>query len=560
MNTRVSRDELLTQKERYSAFITQSTEGIWRFELEQPISVTLPVSKQIKALFQLAYLAECNDVMAKMYGYKRASDLIGTRLNKLLIPSNKDNIHYLTAFITSGYKLTNAISHEVDKFGQTHIFENNLIGIIDNQYLLRAWGTQRDVTKQKQLEERQQFLESLSNKLMLSFSQNITLAEIAKLMIPYLADYCRIALVDQHKQITEVAVHHKNPNHKHLAQQLYNAYIENPDVPHGIHHILTTGKPEIISNLSPDSMYSIKHNRKMQKIISQIKLKSYMGVPLIARDKVIGAMTFSSIHESRIYTKDHLRFAQEIAHRIALAIDNTRLFREAQEAIRIRDDFISVASHELKTPLTSIKIFTQILEQHAEKTKDRTALPHLQKVNKQLKKLTELIYDLLDISRIQKGKIQLTKSIFNFDDTVRDVIEVMQTWSKHKIRIQGYTNAMVYGDQDRIGQVISNLVSNAIKYSPKSFEIIIHLSKTKKNVEVGVQDFGIGIPAQHISRIFSRFYRVFDTTDKTYPGLGIGLYISAQIIARHHGKIWVKSSDGKGSTFYFSLPIESPNR
>lgn len=858
--------EAISQNDnRYKAFITQSSEGIWRFELDKLISIKDSISKQIKQVFKYGYLAECNDAMAKMYGYKTASEIVGGRMTDFLIPTDPNNISYLTEFIKSGYNLTNGESTELDKEGNVHIFQNNLIGIVEDGYVKRAWGTQRDITKQKISQDRAHLLQLISNKLVSSFNQNVTLKEIGKLVVPEYADYCRIAIIDNENNIKEMAVNHTDPSKAKLAEDLYANYKDIQDLTYGYQRILSTGKPEILPKVDEEILENVKHDKKMLKIIRSIGLKSYMGAPLIARGKVLGSISLSSVKDYRYYSSDDLEFLEEIAHRIALAFDNMRLYQEAQEeikvrkqteerlelaqaigkigsnewdmftnkiywspqheilyglkprtfggtyadweklvhpedrvtlqtqylqqlkksdtiksefriiwpdrsvhwiyskskvfydkkgkpvkmvgmniditrqkqteqnlkflaeaskilatsldyqttlnniahlavpeiadwcsidivnsdgtldqlvvahkdpkkiklakeirkeyptdmtaasgvprvlktgkselykditeemitatakdakhlklirsigftsamiiplcvqnkavgaitfvtsetrrnfeesdlimaeelanraslaidnarlykgsqqAITIRDDFISVASHELRTPITSVKIFTQVLQQHSQQIGDRKAETYLEKMDKQLNKLTELIYNLLNISKIQAGRMEFTQQIFDFDSAAKDIIEVLQQGStRHKIIIKGNTDQKVFGDEDRIGQVISNLISNAIKYSPKADKIIVHLKTKGDKIQVGIQDFGIGIATEHLEKIFERFYRVYDTADKTFPGLGIGLYISAEIIKRHNGEVWVESNAGRGSTFNFTLPI-----
>lgn len=159
-------EELLESEERYQTYVSQSSEGIWRFELDAPISIKFPIKKQITLMFERAYLAECNDAMAKMYGLSKAADIIGSRLTDLLIPTDKANIDYLQSFITSGYRLTEAESHEKDKDGNDRFFENNLIGIIKDGYIQRAWGTQKDITERKELERRKNdFISIASHEL-----------------------------------------------------------------------------------------------------------------------------------------------------------------------------------------------------------------------------------------------------------------------------------------------------------------------------------------------------------------------------------------------------------
>ncbi len=865
---------LFQSEERYKAFISQSTEGIWRCELEKPLSIKDPIKKQLAHIFTYGYLAECNDAMAQMYGFKRASELENIRLKDIMVPTDEENISYLTDFIKSNFKLQRRQSHELDKYGHLHIFENNLMGVIENGHVLRAWGTQRDITEQVKAKERQEFLEKVTNKLVVSINHHVTLQEIAQLIVPYLADYCRIAIVDKDNTIKEITVNHKDPTAISLAEALYDSYKDLPTSTYGVPKILQTGKPEIIEKINDKILSKYAANKQLIKIIKQIGLQSYMGVPLIARGKIIGAITFSSIKKQIFYTKTDLQFAGELARRIALtldniqlfqeaqeeiqereriaetlrlqqerlhlaqeagnigvfewdipsdivqwspqleklyglhageftgnqkqwldmmhpddrerivkefneqiknsentefefriilpdttvrwiygkaqvffdgnkkpmrvvginvdvsqrkqaiinslflaeaskilsssldyettlknvaslavsqiadwcsieminkegalqqiavihknpekvvwalklrkdyptnlqadvgiakilktgkselypsiteamikrsardskhlkllkqigmtsvmmtpllseqkpvgvitfisseakrqftkgdllvadelairaslAIDNAKLYKKAQEAVSLRDDFISVASHELKTPVTSVKIFTQVLLKHAKKAADEKSITSLEKMDKQIDKLTDLIYNLLNISKIQSGRLEFEKKSFVFDDMITEVIDVMQHMAvAHKIILKGKSNCMLYGDEDRLSQVVSNLISNAIKYSPHANKVVISVAVKGEHVKVSVRDFGIGMNKEHLDKVFGRFYRVSSNEDKTFPGLGIGLYISKEIINRHNGKLWVGSTEGGGSTFHFTIPLKS---
>ncbi len=225
-----------------------------------------------------------------------------------------------------------------------------------------------------------------------------------------------------------------------------------------------------------------------------------------------------------------------------------------------KDEFISMASHELNTPVTSLKGFAHILQNRLKKRDDEESLRFLASIHKQLNRLTKLINDLLDITRVQQGNLHYEEELFDLDALVQETVENLQAGtSTHQLLFEGGTAARVYGDTDRIGQVLTNLITNAIKYSLAADRVIIRLSKDADNVMVSVQDFGIGIDGAYQKRIFERFYQVPDAVEKTYPGLGIGLYISSEIIKHHHGRIWVESQKGAGSTFSFSLPF-SPEK
>lgn len=230
---------------------------------------------------------------------------------------------------------------------------------------------------------------------------------------------------------------------------------------------------------------------------------------------------------------------------------------EHKQLVQQKDEFIGIASHELKTPVTSIKAYTQVLHASFKKKNDKHAVTSLGKMNAQLNKLTDLIGDLLDVTKIEAGKLQFNRDQFNFDDLVQETVESMQlTTEKHELIIQGDTRQKIYADKDRLGQVMTNLLSNAIKYSPHTKKIIIVLSKENGAVKMCVKDYGIGIPKEKREKVFERFFRVSGPDTQTFPGLGLGLYISNEIIKRLGGRIWVESEKGKGSTFCFILPIE----
>ena len=218
-----------------------------------------------------------------------------------------------------------------------------------------------------------------------------------------------------------------------------------------------------------------------------------------------------------------------------------------------KDDFIAMASHELKTPLTSIKVFTQVLEKRFQKSMDKDSQRILQKMDRNLDKLDELVRLLLDVSRIQKGKLQTKKEKFLVKDLIEDIIEDLQPITNHKLMVDWHTKLYVLADKERIRQVLINLITNAIKYSPNANKIVLRSSKKENFLEISVEDFGIGISKKEQRKIFERFYQA--NSHNTFPGLGLGLYISNQIVKINGGKMWVQSEEGKGSTFFFNLPI-----
>lgn len=226
-----------------------------------------------------------------------------------------------------------------------------------------------------------------------------------------------------------------------------------------------------------------------------------------------------------------------------------------------QNDFVSIATHELKTPVPSAKAFAQVLQRKFQKSGDKFSATQLGKIDMQMNNLTALISDMLDATKIDSGQLRMNFELFTFDVFVKEIVEdVQRTSIKHKIRIEGKTNKKIIADRERTGQVLINLLTNAMKYSPDSNNIIVHLKGTSTTVEVGVQDFGIGIPKDKQLKVFERFYRVIGAKDNTFSGLGLGLFISSEIIKRQNGKIWVESKYKNGSTFCFTLPIQQTKK
>ena len=230
---------------------------------------------------------------------------------------------------------------------------------------------------------------------------------------------------------------------------------------------------------------------------------------------------------------------------------------EQKQMQRQKDDFLGIASHELKTPVTSIKAYAQVLGAMLKKEGEGKKAAMVEKMDSQLNRLTNLIADLLDVTKINSGKLQFNKSWFSFNNIIAENVQDLQhTTHKHILETDFKETGEIYSDKDRIGQVITNLITNAIKYSPHSDKIIVSTELKGTEVTVCVKDFGIGIPQDKQDRVFEQFYRVSGSKQHTFPGLGLGLYISSEIIRREGGKMWVNSVEGKGSTFCFSLPVD----
>ena len=267
----------------------------------------------------------------------------------------------------------------------------------------------------------------------------------------------------------------------------------------------------------------------------------YISKPVDMNILLLKVKTFYRIYEqSRALNEMQIALRAEIEFR--------------KEAERKKDEFISIASHELKTPMTSIKGYIQLLERSLDKDDKEAIRIRLHKVQNQIEKLNLLIADLLDISKIESGKLKFNKKVFAFNDLLEHIIEVMQQSNPQvKILKKGEFNSNIYADEMRIEQVIINFITNAIKYAPDGEEIHITTEMRGEEVYFSVRDFGIGMSEEHQQKVFEKFYRIEETSAR-FQGLGIGLYICQEIIERHDGMIGANSILNEGSEFYFQIP------
>ncbi len=272
----------------------------------------------------------------------------------------------------------------------------------------------------------------------------------------------------------------------------------------------------------------------------------YISKPVDINILLLKVKTFYRIYEqSRALKEMQTQLLEEIEYR--------------KEAERKKDEFISIASHELKTPMTSIKGYIQLLERSIENDDISTVRTRLYKVQKHIDKLNLLIADMLDISKIESGKLKFNRKFFSFSELVENTIDVMhQAHPAVKILNYGTLDIPVFGDEMRLEQVVVNFISNAIKYAPDSTEIHITCENREDHLYFSVRDFGIGMAEEHLQQIFDKFYRVEETSHR-FQGLGIGLFICQEIIERHQGTIGVNSRLGEGSEFYFYIPLQATN-
>jgi signal transduction histidine kinase len=560
--------ELKRSEERYRTFVRQSSEGIFRIETTRPVSTSLSEDEQVDGMLSQGYVAECNDAMAHMYGLPGASSLVGARMEQFVVREDPRNIAYMRMFVRNGYRVENSVSHEVDQNGNPKVFVNNLIGVVKDGYLVAAWGIQRDITEQRQAEEAREraeknarFLAEASAVLASSLDYEATLGNVARLAVPALADWCLVDLMQPDGTFLRVEVATATPEDAELARQAQAfGLMPEGDPQHPRTQALLRGESLLIEHFVSETGLPTAGSEPSSQAQQSGQAFSFIAVPLVVRGRVLGALSFFTARSSRRYTASDLTQMEELARRAALSVENARLYREAQDAIRLRDEFLSIASHELKTPLTPLSLKLQMLGKEMRKQPDsplrRSVEDYVATGARQVKKLSELVSDLLDVTRISGGKLRLEFEDVDLATLVREVVarhepEAARLGSSLVLEVQA--TVVGHWDRLRLEQVVTNLVDNAIKYGAgKPVQVRVQVSDNR--AQLYVRDEGIGIAPEYLPRIFGRFERA--VSERHYGGLGLGLYITRTIVEAMGGHIEVESRPGEGSLFTVELPLK----
>lgn len=526
--TRSSEEALRQSEERYRAFIEQSSEGIWRFELEQPLSTKLSESEQIQYFYQHGYLAECNQVMAKMYGFSHAKEIVGVKLANLLVQSEPLNIEYLRSFIRSRYKLNSAESYEVDKDGKFKYFLNNLVGIVENGFLVRAWGTQIDVTERKQADTALRLSE-----------------ERFRMLLENVKDYA-IFLLDTDARVIRWSVGAENIlgyREAEILGQSGSIIFTPEDIRAGadkeeLNAAVTQGQAE-------DERWHVRKD-------GTVFWASGIMTPL--RDQTGQLQGFAKI------MRDFTDRKQAESEREQLLKREQEARAEAEAANRMKDEFLATLSHELRTPLNAMLGWTTLLR--TRKFNEVTTARALETIDRNTKSLQQLIEDVLDVSRIITGKLRLNICPVEIVPIIEAAIETVLPAAEAKnIQIDLGLDASVgaiLGDANRLQQVFWNLLSNAVKFTPKGGRVEVRLDRINSRIQVRVSDTGLGIATDFLPYVFDRFRQADSSSTRSHGGLGLGLAIVRHLVELHGGTVRAESQgEGKGATFIVDLPIRA---
>ncbi|MFY0526898.1 ATP-binding protein [Archangium gephyra] len=420
----------------------------------------------------------------------------------------------------------------------------------------RFIGTVMDITERRRSEDNLRFLAEASALLATSLDYEDTLRRVATLAVPVLADWCGVDVVDGRGRVRRLITFHGDPDKVRLSEELLRRYPFDPDAPSGSPRVLRTGESELIPDL-PDEVL-VRHARDAEhlRLMRALGLRSYVVVALRSRERVLGALTLAVGESGRRYGQEELRLAEDLARRAAVSVDNALLYREAQKAIGLRDGFLQVAAHELRTPVTALKLNVQALvgcTRREEAWSERT-VSRLKGLERGASRLGVLVDELLDVSRITSGRLVLHPEELDLAELVREVAGQLRPEAERagcalSVRVPG--PVVSRWDRLRLEQVLSNLLSNALKYGA-GHPVEVALSTSGERVHLRVRDEGIGIEPEVQERIFERFERA--VSDRNYGGLGMGLWITREIVTAMGGTIHVESAPRRGATFTVDLP------
>jgi PAS domain S-box-containing protein len=416
----------------------------------------------------------------------------------------------------------------------------------------------RDITERKASEERLRFLAEASRVLGSSLDYETTLADLARLAVAAMADYCLVDLVDEDGRVRRVAAAHADPARQPLAERL-RAFPPGPQSA-GVPRVLRTGRPEVFPEVTDEDLPALARDAEHARLLKELGLKSFVTVPLVARGRTVGALTFSSTRAPRRYAEEDVAYAQEIAARAALAIENARLYARAQEVNRAKDEFLATLSHELRTPLTPILGWTHMIRSGRLGPAETAQGVHVIERNSQ--SLSRLINDLLDMSSILSGKMRIERAPVDLSSVVREAAETVRPQADARsvsveVQTGGLQPAVVNGDRTRLVQVFWNLLHNAVKFSRDGGRVRVRVGARDGAARVEVEDEGSGIAPEFLPHVFERFRQADMATTRAHGGLGLGLALVKSFVEAHGGSVSVESAGaGRGSRFTVSLPAE----
>jgi signal transduction histidine kinase/ActR/RegA family two-component response regulator len=433
------------------------------------------------------------------------------------------------------------------------------VPVRDEAGLVAEWtGSGADIDERKRSEENLRFLAESSVALSELTDVETTLKRVAHLAVPHFADWSEVTINEASGSTRRIVVNHWDPERLKHAEELIRRYP--PIETEGSLKVIRTGEPIWISEVTDQMLQQAARGDEHLQMIRALGLRSYISVPMSAKNRVLGALSFATAESGRTYTEYDLHAAKELAHRAAIALENAELVQALKEADRRKDEFLAVLAHELRNPLAPVRNAIEILRA------THSPSPQLQwthdVIDRQVRQMTRLVDDLLDVSRITSGKIELRKERIELSAAVGIAIEASRPLierGQHILTVRIPPEPIwINADLGRIAQILSNLLNNAAKYTRPGGHIWLTAERRDGHVSLRVCDNGMGIPPTMLRKIFEMFTQVGGTSDHSQGGLGIGLTLVKRLVELHGGTVEARS-DGpnKGSEFIVNVPVSS---
>jgi len=425
-------------------------------------------------------------------------------------------------------------------------------------------------------ERRALFLAEISRNLLESLDYEETLAKVARLAMPELGAWCIVDLIRDDAGMERLAVFHPDPALQPLTSELQRAYPPKSGDLFGAPRIIETQQPELIYEVDQELLDSSGFDRKELGILQTLGFCSYMVVPLKARGRLLGAMTFVAATADQRYTPTDLLFAEDLAGRAAMAMDNAKLYQEAErarkEAVdaveraaiadRAKTDFLATMSHELRTPLNAIAGYAELLELGMRGPISEQQHEAIKRIRRSEQHLLGIVNDILMFAKTETGRIPLQledTAVATVLESVRFLIHPMLVASEVRfVQEDCERHLAVVADYDRLNQILLNLLSNAVKFSPRGGEVRVKCEVADHLVAISVEDDGHGIAEDKLEEIFEPFVQLSSGLTRTAEGSGLGLSISRELARLMGGDVTVESTPGQGSTFTLTLPMSTP--
>ncbi|WNG43170.1 GAF domain-containing protein [Archangium minus] len=444
---------------------------------------------------------------------------------------------------------------EVMKAGARDYFPKSLLTRLPAA-VSRELGEARIRQERARAERDRALLSRASERLAGSLELQATLEQVVRLAVPELASWCTLYYSDDGKTLRMAALEHEEPAQVARAFEMARRFPVDPSAATGPAGVWRSGEPQLLTDVPSSRLEVLARSPEHLRYLLSLGLRSVIHVPLRGRTVNLGVMTLGASEGRPRFSQSDLSVALELARRSALALENARLYRESQEAIRLRDEFLAVAAHELRTPLTTLGLQLGTLVQRARRESSGDLAERLERGLRQVRRLGTLVETLLDVSRLSTGELPLALERVDLGELVGEVLERFEAEAQAvgcALKWDVPRGLVGQWDRMRVEQVVSGLVANALKFGPRQ-PVEVRVTSDGKVTRLVVEDRGIGIPEDQLERIFERFGRA--VSSRSYGGLGLGLYLARRAAEAHGGRVWAESRPGGGARFTLELPME----